>query len=64
MIREKIIKEVKSIESEIIENRRYLHSHAVVGFELKESYFNEAVKNVKSAEFSMSQKTLFDLNVS
>ena len=35
-----------------------------VGFELKESYFNEAVKNVKSAEFSMSQKTLFDLNVS
>lgn len=35
-----------------------------IGFELKESYFNEAVKNVKSAEFSMSQKTLFDLNVS
>lgn len=31
-----------------------------IGFELKESYFNEAVKNVKAAEFESSQKTLFD----
>lgn len=31
-----------------------------VGFELKESYYNEAVKNCKSMECNMNQKTLFD----
>ena len=31
-----------------------------IGFELKESYFNEAVKNIKSAEIEKNQKTLFD----
>lgn len=30
-----------------------------IGFELKESYFNEAVKNVKDAEFEVNQETLF-----
>ncbi len=30
-----------------------------IGFELKESYFKEAVKNVKSAELEVSQETLF-----
>lgn len=38
MTREEIIKEVESIESEIIENRRYLHSHAEVGFDLTETF--------------------------
>ena len=31
-----------------------------VGFELKESYFNEAVKNCKKAESTVHQKSLFD----
>lgn len=31
-----------------------------LGFELKESYYNEAVKNCKSMECNMNQKTLFD----
>ena len=31
-----------------------------VGFELKESYYNEDVKNCKSMECNMNQKTLFD----
>ena len=31
-----------------------------VGFELKESYFNEAVKNCKKAESIVNQKSLFD----
>lgn len=31
-----------------------------IGFELKESYFNEAVKNCKSIESEKNQKTLFD----
>lgn len=31
-----------------------------VGFELKDSYFNEAVKNIKRAEIEASQPTLFD----
>lgn len=30
-----------------------------IGFELKDSYFNEAVKNIKSVEFQLSQPTLF-----
>lgn len=30
-----------------------------IGFELKESYFNEAVKNVRCAEFEKNQNTLF-----
>lgn len=30
-----------------------------IGFELKESYFKEAVKNVKAAELEVSQETLF-----
>lgn len=30
-----------------------------IGFELKDSYFNEAVKNIKSIEFQSSQPTLF-----
>ncbi|MBR8707094.1 DNA methyltransferase [Bacteroides pyogenes] len=30
-----------------------------IGFELKESYFNEAIKNCKLAEFESQQKTLF-----
>jgi len=30
-----------------------------IGFELKESYFNEAVKNVKEAEFEVNQDSLF-----
>lgn len=30
-----------------------------IGFELKDSYFNEAVRNVKEAEFTKNQKTLF-----
>ena len=38
MTREKILDTAKSIENEIIENRRFLHSHAEVGFELKETY--------------------------
>lgn len=32
-----------------------------IGFELKESYFNEAIKNCKAMEFQSSQKTLFDI---
>ena len=32
-----------------------------IGFELKESYFNEAIKNVKSMELQRSQVSLFDL---
>ena len=31
-----------------------------IGFELKDSYFAEAVKNCKKAEFEVSQKSLFD----
>jgi hypothetical protein len=31
-----------------------------IGFELKDSYFNEAVKNCKSAESIVNQKSLFD----
>lgn len=31
-----------------------------VGFELKDSYFAEAVKNCKAIEFEVNQKTLFD----
>ena len=31
-----------------------------IGFELKDSYFAEAVKNCRSMEISMRQKTLFD----
>lgn len=31
-----------------------------IGFELKDSYFNEAVKNCKAMEFESSQKTLFE----
>ena len=29
-----------------------------IGFELKESYFNEAVKNIKSAEIEKNQKNI------
>lgn len=32
-----------------------------IGFELKDSYFMEAVKNVKSAEVEAGQSTLFDM---
>lgn len=32
-----------------------------IGFELKDSYFNEAVKNCKSAENTVNQKSLFDV---
>lgn len=31
-----------------------------IGFELKDSYFTEAVKNCKKAEFESGQKTLFN----
>ena len=31
-----------------------------IGFELKESYFNEAIKNCRCMEIEKSQKTLFD----
>ena len=31
-----------------------------LGFELKDSYFNEAIKNVKAMEATVSQATLFD----
>lgn len=31
-----------------------------IGFELKDSYFVEAVKNIKKAEFNVNQPTLFD----
>lgn len=31
-----------------------------IGFELKDSYFNEAVKNCKKAEIEFNQKSLFD----
>jgi len=31
-----------------------------IGFELKDSYFTEAVKNCKAIEFEVNQKTLFD----
>ena len=31
-----------------------------VGFELKESYFNEAIKNCRGMEATKSQKSLFD----
>ena len=31
-----------------------------IGFELKESYFNEAVRNCKKAESTLHQKSLFD----
>ena len=30
-----------------------------IGFELKDSYFHEAIKNVKSAEMESMQRTLF-----
>ena len=40
---------------EAIKLRRY-----GIGFELKESYFNEAVRNCKSIESEINQKTLFD----
>ena len=32
-----------------------------IGYELKDSYFNEAVKNCKSAENTVNQKLLFDV---
>lgn len=32
-----------------------------IGFELKESYFNEAIKNVRNMELQRSQVSLFDL---
>ena len=32
-----------------------------VGFELKDSYFNEAVKNCKAAEADTNAPTLFDM---
>ena len=32
-----------------------------IGFELKESYFREAVKNCKAMEFEKSQVSLFDM---
>jgi hypothetical protein len=31
-----------------------------IGCELKDSYFDTAVKNIKKAELEMSQPTLFD----
>lgn len=34
-----------------------------IGFELKESYFNEAVKNVRYMEQEKSQKSLFDVAI-
>ena len=33
---------------------------AGIGFELKESYFKEAIKNIKRMEQLKSQKSLFD----
>ena len=30
-----------------------------IGFELKDSYFSESIKNVKKAEFEINEKTLF-----
>ena len=45
------------IGSEVYEAIR-LHRFGM-GFELKESYFNEAVKNVKSMEAQTAQPTLF-----
>ena len=32
-----------------------------IGFELKESYFNEAIKNCKTAEVESNTKKLFDV---
>ena len=45
------------IGSEVYEAIR-LHRFGM-GFELKESYFNEAIKNVKSMEAQTAQPTLF-----
>ncbi len=38
MTHEKILNDAKEAEAEIIENRRWLHSHAEVGFELHETF--------------------------
>ncbi len=46
------------IGSEVYESIRL--GRKGIGFELKESYFNEAVKNVRSIEAESSQSTLFD----
>lgn len=45
------------IGSEIYESIRL--GRKGIGFELKDSYFNEAVKNIKAMEFQASQPTLF-----
>lgn len=40
-----------------------LNGRSFVGIELKEAYFNQAIKNLKSAEIESSKKTLFGLAV-
>lgn len=47
------------IGSEVYESIRL--GRKGIGFELKDSYFNEAVKNIKAIEFQAAQPTLFDV---
>lgn len=55
---DKVLTPFLGIGSEVytaIKLRRY-----GIGFELKESYFNEAVRNCKGIEYNLNQKSLFD----
>lgn len=55
---DKVLTPFLGIGSEVytaIKLRRY-----GIGFELKESYFNEAVRNCKGIECNLNQKSLFD----
>lgn len=55
---DKILTPFLGIGSEVYQS--ILLNRKGIGFELKESYFNEAIKNCKKAEFETNQKTLFD----
>lgn len=54
---DKVLTPFLGIGSEVYQS--ILLNRKGIGFELKESYFNEAIKNCKKAEFETKQKTLF-----
>lgn len=55
---DKVLTPFMGIGSEVYQS--VLQDRFGIGFELKDSYFNEAVKNIKIAEASKSNKGLFD----
>lgn len=55
---DKVLTPFMGIGSEVYQS--VLQDRFGIGFELKDSYFNEAVKNIKAAEASKKNKGLFD----